>query len=210
MNTEQTTLLQGMLAHFLGSAANAGAKCHADQIAAFVASVAQPWSRATLEGHLTASAWVLDRSRTHAALIHHRKLDRWLQPGGHIEVEDVSWRAAAEREVVEETGLRHFLVTGEEQQLFDVDVHLIPARPDVPEHVHYDLRFLFVAQAAASGEPIATINPGEAHEGRWFSLTTLANDSTLDPSLQRMVTRSLDRWPSYSCGLKDALFTGYT
>ena len=186
-----------MLAYFSASAASSGAKCHADQIAEFVASVAQPWSRATLEGHLTASAWVLDRSRTYAALIHHRKLDRWLQPGGHIEVDDVSWRAAAEREVVEETGLRHFLVTGEEQQLFDVDVHLIPARSDVPEHVHYDMRFLFVAHVMASDELITTVDPGEAHEGRWFSLTTLANDSALDPSLQRMVTRSLDSWPSY-------------
>ena len=193
MNTEQIALLQGMLAHFSANAVNAGAKRYADQIAAFTARVVQPWRHATLEGHLTASAWVLDRHCTHAALIHHRKLDRWLQPGGHIEVEDVSWRAAAGREVIEETGLAQFCATGEEHQLFDVDVHLIPARADVPEHVHYDLRFLFVAQAAASREPIATVNRGEAHEGRWFPLTTLANDATLDQSLQRMVTRSLDR-----------------
>ena len=73
--------------------------------------------------------------------IHHRNLDRWLQRGGHIAVEDASQRAAA-REVVEEIGLAQFLAIGEKNPLFDLDIHLIPARSDVPEHVHYDLRFL--------------------------------------------------------------------
>ena len=102
---------------------------------------------------------------THAVLIYHRNLDRWLQLGGHIAVEDASQRAAA-REVVEEIGLAQFLANGEENPLFDLDIHLIPARYDVPEHVHYDVRILFfAAQAAASREPIATVNPGEAREG---------------------------------------------
>ena len=78
---------------------------------------------------------------THAVSIHHRNLDRWLQRGGHIAVEDVSKRAAA-REVVEETGFAQFLANGEKNPLFDVDNYLIPARSEVPEHVHHDLRFL--------------------------------------------------------------------
>ena len=93
---------------------------------------------------------------TYAVLIHHRNLVRRLRPDGHIAVEDASKRAAA-REVVEETGFAQFLANGEKNPLFDLDTHLIPARPDVPEHVHYDLRFLFVAQAVASREPITTV-----------------------------------------------------
>ena len=86
---------------------------------------------------------------THAVLIHHRNLDRWLHLGGHIAVEDASKRAAA-REVVEETGFAQFLANGEKNPLFDLDIHLIPVRSDVPEHVHYDLRFLFCRRSSST------------------------------------------------------------
>ena len=105
---------------------------------------------------------------THAVSIHHRNLDGWLQRGGHFAVEDVSKRAAA-REVVEETGFAQFLANGEKNPLFDLDLHLIPAHSDVPEHVHYDVRTLFVAQDAASRKPKTTVNPREAHEGACFA-----------------------------------------
>lgn len=194
MNTEQIASLQGMLAHFSEIAANADAKRHADQIAAFTASAARPWSRATLEGHLTASAWVLDSTRTHAAMIHHRKLGRWLQPGGHIEDEDASWRAAAQREVTEEVGLSAFIALPDSEQLFDVDVHAIPVRPDVPAHFHYDLRFLFIADVDAALDDPLKLNADEAHDCRWSRLTDLANDPALEPSLRRMVELSIDRF----------------
>ena len=194
MNTEQIALLQGMLARFSATATNAEAKTHADQIAAFTASAARPWSRSTLEGHLTASAWVLDRAHTHAAMIHHRKLGRWLQPGGHIEDEDASWRAAAQREVTEEVGLTEFIAVPDVGPLFDVDVHPIPARSDVQAHFHYDLRFLFVADVDAALDDTLKLNADEAHDCRWFCLTELVNDPALEPSLRRMVTLSANRF----------------
>lgn len=206
VNTEQIALLQSMLARFSANAANAQAKPYADQIAAFTASASRPWSRATLAGHLTASAWVLDRSHTHAAMIHHRKLGRWLQPGGHIDDEDPSWATAAQREVTEEVGLAAFIaVPGAEQcseqradqcvdQLFDVDVHPIPARPDVPAHLHYDLRFLLVADVDAALDDRLKLNADEAHDCRWFRLADLANAPSLEPSLRRMVELSINRF----------------
>jgi len=179
------------LKHFLASTPPADAQRYAHAISQFATSVARPWSRATLEGHLTASAWVLDRTHTHAAMIHHRKLGRWLQPGGHIEDEDASWRAAAQREVTEEVGLTAFIAMPDAEQLFDVDVHPIPARSDVPAHFHYDLRFLFVAAVDAALGDTLKLNADEAHDCRWFRLTDLANDPALEPSLRRMVELSI-------------------
>lgn len=92
-------------------------------------------------GHVTASAFVVDKSRTRLLLIHHGKLLRWLQPGGHVDPdEDVL--TAAIREVREETGVVGVpLIDG----VFDVDVHPIPANGGRPPHLHYDVRFLLEA-----------------------------------------------------------------
>ena len=77
-------------------------------------------------------------------LIFHGKLHRWLQPGGHVEPEDVDIVAAARREVAEEVGLGDLLLVGDGLP-FDLDIHAIPARKADPEHEHFDVRFLFRA-----------------------------------------------------------------
>ena len=198
MNAAQTESLKANLAYFSSHTSSAEARVYAEQIAAFFASAVRPWSRATLEGHLTASAWVIDRSGSYAAMIHHRTLGRWLQPGGHIEDADVSWRAAAQREVTEEIGLDAFVAMPDDHKLFDVDVHRIPMRPGVPAHFHYDLRFLFVADVDASldAERDASLktNVDEAHDCRWFRLADLADAALLEPSLRRMVELSVQRF----------------
>lgn len=180
-----------MLDAIAASTSNSDVARHAKAITRFIETAPRAWSRATLEGHLTASAWVLDRTRSHAALIHHRKLNLWLQPGGHVEDFDASWRAAAQREVMEETGLVRFIPHENEAELFDVDVHPIPARLNEPAHYHYDLRFLFVADVDASVAGRLHINAEEAHDCRWFALTTLQNDALLDASVRRMIELSL-------------------
>jgi 8-oxo-dGTP pyrophosphatase MutT (NUDIX family) len=134
---------------------------------------------------------VLDRTRAHAVLIHHRKLNRWLQPGGHVEDADTSWREAARREVTEETGLSRFIAQRDDDDVFDVDVHPIPPRKDEPAHFHYDLRFLFVADVDAGLGDRFTLNTDEAYDCRWFRLIDLANDPALEPSLRRMVELSI-------------------
>lgn len=92
-------------------------------------------------GHVTASAFVIDRSHTRLLLIHHGKLHLWLQPGGHVDAgEEVL--AAAVREVEEETGI---VAVPFHVGLFDVDVHAIPANGGRPPHNHYDVRFLLEA-----------------------------------------------------------------
>src|SRR5690349_6649434 len=116
-----------------------------------------------LPGHITGSAWILNKKRTHVLMVHHVKLNKWLQPGGHADgVEDIL--SVAMREVNEETGLIHFkeLVPG----IFDLDIHTIPARPDFPEHLHYDVRFALVATEDEDDLEVSE----ESHDVRWVSL----------------------------------------
>ncbi len=107
----------------------------------FVTTHATVLHRSNLQGHLTASAFIVDAARTRFLLVHHRKLDKWIQPGGHADGEADLFAVAA-REAREETGLRS--LEGE-RRVFDVDVHTIPPSAAVPAHLHYDVRFLFEA-----------------------------------------------------------------
>jgi len=96
-------------------------------------------------GHFTASGFVVSPDGSSLLLIHHRRLDRWLQPGGHIDPEDPSPIVAAAREVEEETGVATEPIVA---HLIDLDIHSIPARDPEPEHEHFDLRFAFRALEA--------------------------------------------------------------
>lgn len=102
------------------------------------------------EGHITASVWICSPDRRQALLCHHGKLGIWVQTGGHTDPGE-DWAAAGLREAREETGLGNLeLALGGPQgpRLFDLDIHPIPARPDTPSHLHYDLRFLAIADPA--------------------------------------------------------------
>jgi len=92
-------------------------------------------------GHFTASGFVASPNGTDVLLIHHQKIGKWLQPGGHIEPDDLSLEHAIRREVEEETGL----VAMESLGLLDIDIHQFPARGDDPAHLHFDVRFGFCA-----------------------------------------------------------------
>ena len=94
-------------------------------------------------GHITGSAWVVDPAASAVLLTHHRKLDRWLQLGGHSDG-DPDPVAVATREAIEEGGVSVNLL---DTTIFDLDVHAIPARKNDPEHFHFDVRFVFQAQS---------------------------------------------------------------
>jgi 8-oxo-dGTP pyrophosphatase MutT (NUDIX family) len=95
-------------------------------------------------GHVTASAFVLSPDRAATLLTHHAKLDRWLQLGGHCDgIADT--RFVALKEAYEESGLSRVRLLSEE--VFDVDIHEIPARGADPAHLHYDIRYLMQAEA---------------------------------------------------------------
>jgi 8-oxo-dGTP pyrophosphatase MutT (NUDIX family) len=99
--------------------------------------------RTCLEGHLTASAFAVDMTTRSVALIRHRKLGVWLQPGGHADGEG-NLLLVAVNEIAEETGLQRLRFA---LPAFDLDIHAIPARGLDPEHLHLDLRFVAVVEA---------------------------------------------------------------
>ena len=108
------------------------------------------WPRSEFDpGHFTASGFVLSPDRGSVLLILHGKLKRWLQPGGHIESDDVSVEAAARREIEEETGLGAISRVGAD--LARIDAHRIPQRGTEPQHIHIDLAVGFVAETDLLG-----------------------------------------------------------
>ncbi len=156
-----------------------------DRMLALATTNRHPCSRSLfVPGHFTASGFVLSPDRRSVLLIEHRRLRRWLQPGGHIDPSDRSPEAAARREVAEETGVADLtlLVDG----LFDLDIHPIPPRSNEPEHEHFDLRYAFVA---ASGD--LRVDP-EVADARWVPF------GELDPyDLDRSTRRAIGRLASF-------------
>lgn len=138
-------------------------------------------------GHFTASAFVLSPAGDALLLIHHAKLHRWLQPGGHVDPDDVSLLEAARREVREEVGISELELLGE--GAFDLDVHDIPALKGDPPHAHFDVRFLFRA-------PDLRFQAGsDAKAARWVPLTEV-NLEISDRSVMRAVEKLLALTPT--------------
>jgi len=135
-------------------------------------------------GHFTASAFVLSPDEAQVLLIRHRKLQRWLQPGGHFEPDDVDVEAATRREVAEETGLS--AMTPLHEGLFDVDVHAIPAHGDDVAHAHFDLRMAYRAETWSLSDT------DEVDDVRWVPLADVAHMET-DASVLRAVGRLILR-----------------
>lgn len=108
------------------------------------------WQRTEFNpGHFTASGFVASPDGASLLVIHHARLDRWLQPGGHIEAYDSTVEAAARREVTEETGIGDLERVG--VGLLRIDAHPIPARSDEPGHIHIDLGIGFRSTSAVIG-----------------------------------------------------------
>jgi 8-oxo-dGTP pyrophosphatase MutT (NUDIX family) len=130
-------------------------------------------SRRTFPGHVTTSAFILDRTGQRVLLIHHRSLRRWLQPGGHYEPPD-DLAASALREAMEETGLDGLGIDPWHETSgmpIDIDSHRIPSRPErgEPEHWHHDIRYVVRAEAGDALRP----DLREVHGAEWRDLRDL-------------------------------------
>ena len=95
--------------------------------------VPQCFERSLDKDHFTASSWLIDKSANKVLLMHHRKLDKWLQLGGHADGDSNLLRVAI-KEAQEESGIQD--IKPVHKHIFDIDIH------DVPGHRHFDVRFL--------------------------------------------------------------------
>lgn len=146
----------------------------------FVQNNENCFERALEEGHITASAFVINMEETHVLLVHHKKLQKWLQPGGHADGEkDVL--SVAMKEVYEETGLEKIEPVME--NIFDIDIHLIPKRKQEKEHYHYDVRFLL--KSVGSDKYYLS---DESNALSWIRIESIHNYTT-EPSILRMVEK---------------------
>lgn len=136
------------------------------------------YTRGMITGHITASAFIANLQGTSVLLTHHKKLNRWLQPGGHADGEE-DMKEVAFKEGLEETGLSSLTLF--HNGIFDVDIHQIPDYKGIQAHFHYDIRFLFTADSEES----LHISE-ESHNLAWIEIDQLADVTENNRSILRM------------------------
>lgn len=153
----------------------------------FVAAFPRCFERSLASpGHVTGSAWILAPDADAVLLTHHRKLDLWIQLGGHADG-DPDVHAVARREGLEESGLPSLQALDETTAdglpvPFDLDIHVIPERPGEPAHLHFDVRYAFRA-------PITEFAvSAESHDLAWVPVARLG-EYTRDASVLRMAEK---------------------
>src|SRR5438128_148717 len=161
------------------------------RIREFVARHRDPFDRRIPEGHLTGSALVVSAAGDRVLLVRHRKLQRWLQPGGHADPGETAGDAVALREALEETGLPGLALHPSAPRPLDVDVHDIPAWKEEPAHLHLDLRYLVLAPDGTG----LVRSVAESDDLRWFGWEELGR-LDLDSGLRRAFGKARAFFPS--------------
>ena len=135
--------------------------CHRRAMVKLLTDSLDPFSRMCFQpGHFTASCYIVD-GRGRLLLHYHRRLQRWLQMGGHVDGQEMP-EAAALREGREESGLPDLVASS----MIDLDVHAIPAGKGEPDHNHFDVRFV-----ARTNRPEAiAFDPAESSDLAWVTL----------------------------------------
>ncbi len=148
---------------------------------AFMGTYENCFERALLIGHMTASCWVVNKKRDKVLLIDHVKLEKWLQPGGHCDGDENAFNVAL-KELEEETGV---IPQFSNPDIFDVDIHTIPERKGIPEHEHFDLRYLFIAN-----DEHEVVQNHETNAIMWVELESLEK-VTEEGSILRMKSKTM-------------------
>lgn len=142
-----------------------------------------PFDRSVFDpGHATGSCFVCS-SDGRAAMIFHKNLKLWVQPGGHAEPGESDPRLVSAREAEEELGVS---LGGAVPELFDLDVHRIAPRGDAPTHLHFDFRSLVVI------DPTELVPATDAAEARWMTRTEISAIG-VDVGVRRMADKAVAR-----------------
>lgn len=151
------------------------------QMISFINEQPECFKRTLEIGHVTGSAFILDKSGDNALLMHHSKLDKWFQLGGHCDGDSDVLNVAI-KEAQEESGIMG--IAPVHVTIFDIDIHRIPENNREKAHDHYDVRFLL---QVTSDEQL--VQNSESKELRWIAKdgTNLPTDN---PSVVRMFKKA--------------------
>lgn len=151
------------------------------EIVNFIQTHPNCYERSLEVGHITASCWLVNNDNSKALLMHHAKLNQWYQLGGHCDGNpDVL--SVALKEAQEESGIKE--IAPIYNDIFDIDIHLIPENSREKAHYHYDIRFLLQVN---SDEEI--VQNSESKELRWIE-----KNISLLPTQTPSVVRMFKKW----------------
>lgn len=129
------------------------------------------------DGHIVAGGFIYAKEENKFLVLYHNDLKMFLYPGGHVDSNDINTLFAAKREIAEETGLNdleQLIVSDNELIPIDIDTHKIGynERLNLPEHYHFDFRYLFIvdkiSDIKADTEELSGYN--------WISVEELSSD----------------------------------
>ena len=171
--------LQEELKHYLSK--NPSEKVNVDKMLKFLQEGENCFSRSNVDCHFTGSAWIVDDTHQWILMTHHKKLNKWLQLGGHAD-ENENLLEVAYNEAVEESGLDDFSVVSD--KIFDLDIHRIPQYKDIPPHYHYDIRYIFTSKM----NPDIVVVSEESKDVAWISKDDVLNKND-EQSIKRMLIK---------------------
>jgi 8-oxo-dGTP pyrophosphatase MutT (NUDIX family) len=145
----------------------------------FVVSDAACFERSNMYGHITGSAWISSPNFDKILLMHHTKLDKWIQLGGHADGNHDVLKVAL-REAEEESGIFNLIVLS--KSIFDLDIHQIPEIGDEPSHLHFDVRFALLAPT------LFFVKNSESKALKWVAVEDIPKYSN-EPSILRMAEK---------------------
>ncbi len=172
-----------------------------EQFKKFINEYPNPFDRECLFGHVTGSGFVVNYDFSKMLLTHHKKLDKWLQLGGHCDGDENVYNVAL-KECKEESGLTSFEDgpiddfldrAPDKPIIFDLDIHLIPEYKQVTKHYHFDVRYLFIAD---DSKPV--IVSSESKDVKWHPITDI-----LHLNSERSIARPLKKISLLSKELKN-------
>ena len=171
--------LQNELRYYLNN--NPDEKINVDKMLKFLQEGENCFSRSNLGCHFTGSAWIVDDTHQWILMTHHKKLNKWLQLGGHAD-ENENLLEVAYNEAVEESGLDDFSLLSD--KIFDLDIHLIPQYKDIPPHYHYDIRYIFTSKM----DPDIVVVSEESKDVAWISKNDVLKKND-ERSIERMLIK---------------------